>query len=67
MMQFLGNQLFLGLMTDCDNGLLVPANVMDGEMVPYGKKFSGWHVWEAKNIFSLNFDLFSKAVSFCSY
>ena len=45
MLQFLSNQLFLGLMTDCDYGLLVPADVMDVEVVPYGKKFSEWISW----------------------
>ena len=24
---------------------VVPAEVMDGEVVPYGKKFSEWHGW----------------------
>ena len=57
MVQFLGNELFLGLMSDCDNGLLVPAEVMDGEVVPYRKEFSEWNGWGAKNIFSLKFDL----------
>ncbi len=27
-------------MSDCDYGLIVPAEVMYGEVVPYGKKFS---------------------------
>ena len=45
MVQFLSNQLFLWLMSDCDNGLIVPAEVMYGEVVPYGKKFSEWHGW----------------------
>ena len=40
MLQSLSNQLFVGLMADCDNGLVVPAGVMDGEVIPYGKKFS---------------------------
>ena len=48
MVQFLGNELFLGLMSDCDNGLIVPAKVMDGKVVPYGKKFSEWHGWATK-------------------
>ena len=54
-------------MSDCDNGLIVLAEVMDGEVVPYGKKFSEWHGWATNNIFSLNFDLSSKVVSFCSH
>ena len=37
-------------MSDCDYGLIVPAGVMDGEVVPYGKKFSEWHVWATKKI-----------------
>ena len=45
MVQFLKNQLFLWLMFDCDNGLLVPAEVMDGEVVPYRKEFSEWYSW----------------------
>ena len=45
MVQFLSNQLFLWLRADCDNRLIVPAEVMDGEVVPYGKKFGEWHVW----------------------
>ena len=45
MMQFLSNQLFLGLMSDCDNGLIVSADVVYGEVVPYGKKFSEWYSW----------------------
>ena len=45
MVQFLSNQLFLWLMSDCDNGLIVPASVMDGKVVPDSKKFSEWHVW----------------------
>ena len=27
-------------MSDCDYGLIILADVMDGEVVPYGKKFS---------------------------
>ena len=57
MVQFLGNELFLWLMTDCDNRLLVPAEVMDGKVIPHTEKFSGWNCWRAKNIFSLNFNL----------
>ncbi len=45
MVQFLGNELFLGLMSDSDYGLIVSADVMDGEVVPYGKEFSEWHGW----------------------
>ena len=44
-------------MSDCDYGLLVPADVMDGEVIPRTEKFSGLHGWGAKNIFSLKFDL----------
>ena len=40
MVQFLSNQSFLWLMSDCDYGFVVPADVMYGEVVPYGKKFS---------------------------
>ena len=40
MLQFSSNQLFLGLMPDCDNGLIVPADVMDREEVPHAEKFS---------------------------
>ena len=32
-------------MSDSDYGFIVPAEVMDGEVVPYGKKFSEWHGW----------------------
>ena len=32
--------MFLWLMSDSDNGPVVTAEVMDGEVVPYGKKFS---------------------------
>ena len=35
-------------MSDCDNGFIVSADVMDGEVVPYGKKFSEWHGWATK-------------------
>ena len=47
MLQFLSNQLFLGLMSDCDNRLLVPAEVMDGEVIPHTEKFSRLHGWGA--------------------
>ena len=57
MLQFLSNQLFLWLMADCDNRLLVLAEVMDGEVIPHTEKFSRWNGWGAKNIFSLNFNL----------
>jgi hypothetical protein len=40
MLQFLSNQLFFGFMSNCDYGLIVPTDVMDGEAIPYGKKFS---------------------------
>ena len=45
MMQFLSNQLFLGLMSDGDYGLPIPADVMDGEVVPHTEKFSELHGW----------------------
>ena len=32
--------MFFSLMSDSDYGLIVPADVMDGEVIPYGKKFS---------------------------
>ena len=41
MVQFLSNELFLWLMSDSDNRLLVPAEVMDGEVIPHTEKFSG--------------------------
>ena len=41
MVQFLSNELFLWLMADCDNGLLVLAEVMDGKVIPHTEKFSG--------------------------
>ena len=47
MVQFLSNELFLWLMSDCDNRLLVPAEVMDGEVIPHTEKFSGWNCWGA--------------------
>ena len=47
MVQLLGNELFLWLMADCDNRLLVLAEVMDGEVIPYRKEFSGWIGWGA--------------------
>ena len=56
--------MFLGLMTDCDYGLLVPADVMDVEVVPYGKKFSEWISW-ATNVSLAELDLSPKVVSFC--
>ena len=37
-------------MTDCDNRLIVPTGVMDGEVILYGKKFSEWHGWATKKI-----------------
>ena len=37
-------------MSDSDYGFIVPAEVMDGEVVPYGKKFSEWHGWATKKI-----------------
>ena len=37
--------MFFLFMTDIDNRFIVPAEVMDGEVVPYGKKFSEWHGW----------------------
>ena len=40
MLQFSGNQLFFRFMSDCDYGLIVPAEVMDGEAIPYCKEFS---------------------------
>ena len=43
MVQFLSNQFLGRFMTDCDNGFIFPADVMYGEVVPYGKKFSEWH------------------------
>ena len=66
MVQFLSNEFFWRLMSDCDNELLVQAEVMDGEVIPHTEAFSRWIRWGAKNIFSLNFNLSSKAVSFCS-
>ena len=48
MVQFLSNQLFLGLMSDCDYGLLALAEVMDGEVIPHTEKFSEWNCWGAK-------------------
>ena len=47
MVQILGNELFLWLMSDCDNRLLVPAEVMDGEVIPHTEKFSRWISWGA--------------------
>ena len=41
MVQFLSNQLFLWLMADSDYELLVPSEVMDGEVIPHTEKFSG--------------------------
>lgn len=35
MVQFLGNELFLWLLSDCDNGFIVSADVMDGETVSH--------------------------------
>ena len=35
--QFLGNELFLRLMPDSDYRLLVPAEMMDGEVIPHRK------------------------------
>ena len=32
--------MFFSLMPDSDYGLVVPAEVMDGEVIPYCKKFS---------------------------
>ena len=32
-------------MSDCDNRFIVHSDMMDGELVPYGKKFSEWHGW----------------------
>ena len=57
MVQFLSNQFFWGLMSDCDYELLVQAEVMDGEVIPHTEEFSRWIRWGAKNIFSLKFDL----------
>ena len=37
MVEFLSNQFLWGLMSDCDNRLLVPAYMMDGEVIPHGK------------------------------
>ena len=51
MVQFLSNELFFLFMSDCDNGFIVPADVMDGEMIPYSKKFSEWHGWATKKSF----------------
>ncbi len=48
MVQFLSNELFLWLMTDSDYGLLVPADMMDREVIPHTEKFSDWNGWGAK-------------------
>ncbi len=48
MVQFLSNQLFFLFMSDCDNRLLVLAEVMDGEVVPHTEKFSEWISWGTK-------------------
>ncbi len=50
MVQFLDNELFFLFMSDSDNGLIVFAEVMYGEVVPYGKKFSEWNGWATKII-----------------
>ena len=63
MSEFLSNQFFLWLMTDCDNGLLVLADMMDGEVIPYTKKFCKYISWATKKIrepmFSVPFYSFS--------
>ena len=46
--------MFFLFMSDCDYGLIVPADVMDGEVIPYGKKFSECISRATNNIFSLN-------------
>ena len=59
-------KMYLGvhvsIFTNCDYGLIVPAGVMDGEVIPYGKRFSEWHVWATKKMrepkFSVPFYLF---------
>ena len=43
-------------MSDCDYGLIVPTGVMDGEVIPYGKKFSEWTGW-ATNVSLAELDL----------
>ena len=38
------------IISDSDNRFIISADVMDGEVVPYGKKFSEWHSWAIRKI-----------------
>lgn len=45
--QFLGNELLFLFLSDCDDGLLVPAEVVDEEAIPH-TEFAECIVWATK-------------------